>query len=341
MNKVKKILSIAIIGMFTLSSAGCIVKTQAGKDNTVVAKVGKEKIKVIDVRNKMKATEESIKAQNNGSLTSEAAIEQLKTQYKNMLNNMAEQKLLYLKAVELKIAVDASKVDDEAKKQVSLIKEEMFNNSEEEFKKALENAGMTEADLTHNYRESILDDPQAVSADRVQYEVTKNEKVTDEEIKTYYDTNIATYTTNPGAILSHIIVKTEEEAKAVKEKLDKGEKFEDLAKNNSDSTKDTGGSLGYIENDNANYDADFMAAAKKLGEGEVSGPVKSSFGWHIIKATGLVKEKKVKTLDEVKDAIKTSLLSQRRQSKFDELVEEWKKKEGFKVYDDTLVKNIF
>jgi foldase protein PrsA len=340
-NKVKKVLSIAVIGIFTLSSAGCIVKTQAGKDNTVVAKVGKEKIKVADVRNKMKATEEMIKQQNNNNLKSEAAVEQLKSEYIKMLNNMAEQKLLYLKAKELDIVPDINKIDEEVEKEIKLVKETQFDNDDAKLQEALKEAGMTLADLKHNYRESILGDPEAVAAYRVEYEVTKTETITDDEVKAYYDANIASYTTNPGAQMYHIIVETEEEAKAVKEKLDKGEKYEDLAKNNSDSTKDTGGSLGYVEYENAGYDADFMAAAKKLGEGEISGPVKSSFGWHIIKVTDIVKEKKVKTLDEVKEGINANLLSSKKQSKFYELVAEWKDKEGFKVYEDTLTQNIF
>ena len=341
MNKIKKVLSIAVIGIFTLSSAGCIVKTQAGKDNTVVAKVGKERIKVIDVRNKMKATEEYIKQQNKNNLKSEAAIEQLKSAYISTLNEMAEQKLLYMKAEELKIVPDKNNIEAEVQKQVDLIIESQFNNDKAKFEEALKNNSLTLEDLKQDYRESILDNPEAIAAGRVRYAVTKDLAVTDEEIKTYYDANIDRYTTNPGAQMYHIIVKTEEEAKAVKEKLDKGEKFEDLAKNNSDSTKDYGGSLGFVEYDEQGYDADFMAAAKKLGEGEISGPVKSSFGWHIIKATGIVKDKKVSTLEDEKDNIKSSLLSSKRQTKYTELVAEWKEKQGFKVYEDTLVKNIF
>ncbi|WP_163195357.1 peptidyl-prolyl cis-trans isomerase [Clostridium thermarum] len=340
MNKVKKILSIAVIGIFTLSSAGCIVKTQAGKDNTVVAKIGSEKIKVIDVRNKMKATEEMIKEQY-GSLTKSEAQEQLKYYYENMLNDLAEQKLLYIKAKERNLVPDLNNIDAEVQKEIDLVRETQFDNDEKKLEKALEEAGMTMEDLKHNYRESILGDPESIAAYRVQHDVVKDETVSDEEIKTYYDNNIDYYTTNPGANMYHIIVKTEEEAKAVKEKLDKGEKFEDLAKNNTDSTKDYGGSLGYVEYDNTNYDAAFMEAAKKLEEGQISDPVKSAFGWHIIKVTGVVKEKQVKALDEVKDSIKTSLLSSKQQTKFNELVEEWKKEIGFKVYTDKLLKNIF
>jgi foldase protein PrsA len=339
-NKVKKVLSIAVIGIFTLSSAGCIVKTQAGKDNTVVAKVGSEKIKVIDVRNKMKATEEMIKEQY-GSLNKKEAQAQLEYYYESMLGSIAEQKLLYLQAVKKNLVPDTKNIDAEVQKEIDIVIQTKFNNDPKKLEAALKEQSMTLEDLKHDFRESILGDPEATAASRVMYEVTKGETVTDDEVKTYYDSNIASYTTNPGANMYHIIVKTEEEAKAVKEKLDKGEKFEDLAKNNSDSTKDSGGSLGYVEYDDTGYDPAFMEAAKKLGEGQISGPVKSSFGWHIIKVTGIVKEKKVETLDDVKDSIKSTLLSSKQQSAFSKLVEEWKKEEGFKVYTDKLVKNIF
>lgn len=189
---------------------------------------------------------------------------------------------------------------------------------------------------------SLRYNTELVISGRVEYEVTKNITVSDEEINTYYTTNIASYTTNPGAKFYHIVVDTEEKAKEVKDKLNSGSKFEDLAKEyGKDSSASNGGYLGYIQYDNTYMDEAFMKVAKDLHEGQISNPVKTSDGWEIIKAQDVVKEAKVTPLDEVKDGIKTTLLSNKRSDEFNKKIEEWKKEKGFKLYEDKLKKNIF
>lgn len=81
----------------------------------------------------------------------------------------------------------------------------------------------------------------------------------------------------------HILVSSEEEAKQVRERLDKGEPFDHVAQEVSQdpSNKDKGGDLGWFGK--GVMDPDFEKAAFELGVGETSQPVKSSFGYHIIK----------------------------------------------------------
>lgn len=81
---------------------------------------------------------------------------------------------------------------------------------------------------------------------------------------------------------SHILVKTEEEAKRIKEKLNQGEKFEDLAKQYSlCPSKKKGGNLGWFFN--GQMVKEFEKATFDLKKGEISKPIKTQFGWHIIK----------------------------------------------------------
>ncbi|MCM2326092.1 MAG: peptidylprolyl isomerase [Candidatus Woesearchaeota archaeon] len=81
---------------------------------------------------------------------------------------------------------------------------------------------------------------------------------------------------------SHILVKTEEEAKAIKAELDAGKSFETLAKDKSMCpSKKSGGSLGWFTH--GQMVREFEKAAFALKKGQVSGPVKSQFGYHIIK----------------------------------------------------------
>ena len=99
----------------------------------------------------------------------------------------------------------------------------------------------------------------------------------------------------------HILVETEDEAKAIKADLDKGADFAELAKKKSkDPGASDGGDLGFFTKEQ--MVPEFSAVAFKLGKGELSEPVKTQFGWHIIK----VEDKRTKptpTFDQVKAQI--------------------------------------
>lgn len=80
----------------------------------------------------------------------------------------------------------------------------------------------------------------------------------------------------------HILVDTKEQADMIKAKLDSGECFETIAKKYSKCpSKDVGGDLGYFEK--GQMVKEFEDAAFELPVGKISEPVKTQFGWHIIK----------------------------------------------------------
>lgn len=110
----------------------------------------------------------------------------------------------------------------------------------------------------------------------------KNNEVKDEDINKYYETN----KDNIDSVEAmHILVKDEAKAKEVAEKLKKGEDFKKLSDEYSvdEQAKKQGGKLGKITKNG--YDATFVEAAFKLKDNEVSEPVKTQFGYHIIKVT--------------------------------------------------------
>jgi peptidyl-prolyl cis-trans isomerase C len=101
----------------------------------------------------------------------------------------------------------------------------------------------------------------------------------------------------------HILVETEDEAKAVKAELDKGGDFAELAKKKSkDPGASDGGDLGFFTKDQ--MVPEFSQAAFSLDPGKVSDPVKSQFGWHIIKVEEK-RKRKAPDFDQVKAQIET------------------------------------
>jgi peptidyl-prolyl cis-trans isomerase C len=107
----------------------------------------------------------------------------------------------------------------------------------------------------------------------------------------------------------HILVEKEDEAKAIIEKLKKGEKFEELAKASKDpGSKDRGGDLGWANR--AAYVKPFADAMVTLEKGKMTEkPVKSDFGWHVIQVDD-TRELKPPSFDEIKGQIAQRLQQQ-------------------------------
>ncbi|HEX3217625.1 MAG TPA: peptidylprolyl isomerase [Aestuariivirgaceae bacterium] len=141
--------------------------------------------------------------------------------------------------------------------------------------------------------------------------------VTDAEVKAAYDREAAKIKPEKRARARHILVGTEKEAEAVLARLNKGEKFEDVAKQVSlDGSKDYGGDLGYFSA--GEMVPEFSKATFALKPGEVSKPVKTDYGWHIIKLEDF-KEGGPQPFDQVKNAIKLVLVREKVQNRLIEL----------------------
>ena len=125
--------------------------------------------------------------------------------------------------------------------------------------------------------------------------------VTDDNMKKVYDDAAKQITGEQEVHARHILVETEAEAKTVEDELKKGADFAELAKKKSkDPGAADGGDLGFFTKDQ--MVPEFSAVAFAMEPGKISDPVKSQFGWHVIK----VEEKRVKPVpgfDEVKDQV--------------------------------------
>lgn len=140
--------------------------------------------------------------------------------------------------------------------------------------------------------------------------LTPKVSVTDQEIKDYYEQNKESMATPEQVRASHILVKTKAEAEAIVKDLKGGADFAALAKEKSTDpgSKDNGGDLNYFSK--GQMVPSFEEAAFKLKVGEISEPVQSDFGYHIIKVTDH-KDAVNPTFDQKKDEIKETLTHQK------------------------------
>jgi peptidyl-prolyl cis-trans isomerase C len=127
---------------------------------------------------------------------------------------------------------------------------------------------------------------------------------TDAELHKVYDEAIKQTSSEEEVSARHILVETEDEAKQVLADLKKGGDFAKIAKERSKDpgSKDNGGDLGFFTKDQ--MVPEFAEAAYKLDKGQLSEPVKSQFGWHIIRLDDR-RKKPAPTFEQVKDQVET------------------------------------
>lgn len=164
--------------------------------------------------------------------------------------------------------------------------------------------------------------------------VEEQAKVSDEELKKFYEENKDKFKTGDQVKASHILVKSEKEAKDVLAQLKAGGNFEELAKKlSTDGAASKGGDLGWFSK--GSMIPEFEKVAFAMKENETSGVVKTKFGYHIIKLTGK-RAAGERTFDDVKEQIKASMLPGKQQEVFQKLKDDLKKSGKFSIKEDVL-----
>ena len=140
---------------------------------------------------------------------------------------------------------------------------------------------------------------------------------TDDDLMLYYETNLVRYDIEEQIRASHILVPTESQAQDLHAQLLEGADFAELAREYSadSSNSDSGGDLGWFGR--GQMVAAFEEAAFALEVGELSEPVQSQFGWHIIYLADR-REARTPPLDEIKDQVRDDYIAEESSNRFNE-----------------------
>lgn len=151
--------------------------------------------------------------------------------------------------------------------------------------------------------------------------------VTDDEALAYYNDHKDMFKEPENVTAKHILVDSEDKCKEVKEEISSGKTtFEEAASSYSSCpSKEQGGNLGAFSK--GMMVPEFEKVAFDLPIGEISEPVKTQFGYHIIKVEEKTEEK-FKSFEEVKQVVINQLLQERQQSKYLDFIKQLRDKYG-------------
>lgn len=235
-----------------------------------------------------------------------------------VLDQMIEQRLILQKARQ----VNALATDAQIDAQLAEIKRNF--PSEADFQGALAQRGLTVNALRDRLRTNLT----------VQNLVGKvtSVSVTDAEVEQYFRQHRSEYDQPEQVRASHILLESDAEARFVLARLRRGDKFEDLARQYSKDpgSKEQSGDLGFVSR--GQLVGEFEKAAFTLRPGQVSGIVKTQFGYHLIKVTGR-KDPQPANLAQVRDQIRAQLLSKKREAAFQAWLKRIKAQAKIKRFD--------
>lgn len=332
MTKTKGVLALLLtVTLLLASGCGIVEKKPEAIQKQVVATVGKDSITRGQLDNLFEYVKAQIVAQEGFDANSASGKQTLSDQKKQLLNEMTDEKVLEQKAMELKLFKDEAEIQDGIKNLIDT--QYKADKSEEDYNKWMSDNYLTPDILNEIARYQVV-------GQKVYDYVTKDVTVSDEEAQNYYSMNQLQFTEQPDTMeVSHILVSADDQelAKKIKSELDNGADFKTLSDKYSidEAAKADGGSLGEITYNDPNYDSTFMAAAMSLKEGEISNPVQTQFGWHIIKVTKKT-EYPVRPFDDVKADIKDQLLTQDKNTKYNDTLTEWSTAAGVKTFDENI-----
>jgi foldase protein PrsA len=299
--------------VFALAAAGCGGTDDAAQEvpEDAVAVVGDKEVSKAEFDRVLAQAKTTFKARKQEfPETGSPEYEQLK---QAIVRSLVEQKQFELGAEELGISVS----DEEIDKRLEELKKQFFGGDEKKYQAELEKQNLTEEQVRTDLRARLL-------SEKIFKEVTSDVKVTDADVKAYYEQNKSQFGTPATREVRHILVKTKAKAQQLYDQIAAGGNFAALAKQHSldPSSKEQGGKFTAQKGATV---PPFDKAAFALKTGEVSEPVKTQFGWHIIEALAAAKPASTKPLSGVEKEIRQQLSQTKQNDAMNKWVEDLKK----------------
>lgn len=296
-----------------------------GKDG-LIARVNGEGIKLEEFTVKYDRFTHNFKARK------KAIPSKIDARYRDsIVKRLIEERLIAQEAKKLKVKVDPKALQEEFDKYKAMFK------TEERFQSYLQNAHLTVEKVKENLAQNL----------ELQAVLTRlnGQNVTEAELRAYYDKNLAKYKVREQVKARHILIKTPKDATpeqiaTAKTKADQiaveakknpsDEAFAELAKKHSEGpTKSRGGDLSFFTKGRMVKEFDEKAFSMKVGE--ISDPVKTRFGWHIIRITERTDER-TKPFEEVKDTILRSLENRANRTARQDLIQRLRSSAKIETY---------
>ncbi len=297
--KKHRILISGLVVTYTLlfSSCNLIIKTPEAIAKQIVATVGKNKITRGDIDNSYEFAETKMYVEQymGATLDPETDLNSY-FQYKSMaLSDMVDAETAIVEAENQNISVDQTKLKEAVDKDINDFKNNFMTNGtldQASYDNYFKSLGITEQTYTNfterTHKVSLIWD-----------ELLKDVAApTDDEVKADYDKNKETYEKDYNKLdTNHILISTQDDkrtddealalANEIKAKLDAGADFAGLVNEYSDDTasKESGGAVGDMTF--GSLDSGYVDGAKALSPGQISGPIKSQYGYHIIKLNSI------------------------------------------------------
>jgi parvulin-like peptidyl-prolyl isomerase len=209
--------------------------------------------------------------------------------------------------------------DSDVDKRIEQLKKQYYAGSESKYEKTLKQQGLTQDQAKEEVRASLI-------AEAVFKKVTDKVNVSQKDIKAYYDSHKSQYVQPQSREVRHILVTKKALAETLWSKLKAGASFAVLAKKYS---KDPGSASngGKLTISKGQTVAEFDKTAFDLKKGELSPPIHTQYGYHIIQALSAVKPAQTTPLSKVEASIKQQLEQQEK----NDLMTKWvdQKKKGY------------
>ena len=194
--------------------------------------------------------------------------------------------------------------DKQVDARLQQLKLQFFSGNDKLYREQLERGGLTEAEVKKDIRSQLI-------SEAIYNQVTENVTVTDAEIAKYYREHKTDYEKKESRDILHILVAKKPLADRLYTQLQNGANFSALARTHSidPGSKEQGGRMSVERGQTV---APFDQTVFLLDVGETSRPIKSEYGYHLIRAVSKVKPASTQPLSEVKEQIRQTLLQQKK-----------------------------